>query len=94
MNLFVRTLIYGLAALCLVLLTAGVVALAGLRSAGVITPEKIRDLLITPEERGYIAQMNKMRRGSEQEPPASGPSGPRSLHRERTKRGRPPSVVR
>lgn len=57
MNTFVRTLVYGLAALCLMLLVAGVVVLAGLRHNGVITPEKIRDLLISPEERAYIAEM-------------------------------------
>lgn len=57
MNSFTRTIVYGLAGLCIVLLVGGVVTLAGLRKAGVITPEKIRDILITPEERAYIAEM-------------------------------------
>ncbi len=57
MNPFVRTMVYGLAALCVVLLTAGVTALFFLKKAQVITPEKIRDVLISPEERSYIAQM-------------------------------------
>lgn len=57
MNPFVRTLVYGLAALCVVILAAGITALVSLKQAGVITPERIRDYLLTTEERSYIAQM-------------------------------------
>lgn len=57
MNPFVRVLVYGLAALCVIMLAAGITAMVQLKKAGVITPEKIRDVLITPEERSYIAQM-------------------------------------
>lgn len=57
MNPLIKTLVYGLAGLCIIILVAGLTALAGLRKAGVITPDKIRDMLITPEERTYIAQM-------------------------------------
>ncbi len=67
MNQFVRYLIYGLAALCLVMLAAGVTALIGLKKAGVITPEKIRDVLLSPEELNYIAQM----RARPPEPPTA-----------------------
>jgi flagellar motility protein MotE (MotC chaperone) len=57
MNSFVRVLVYGLAALCVIMLAAGITAMVQLKKAGVITPEKIRDVLISPEERSYIAQM-------------------------------------
>lgn len=57
MNAFIRTLIYGLAALCVVIIAAGITALIGLKSAGVLTPVKIRDILLSPEERNYISQM-------------------------------------
>jgi flagellar motility protein MotE (MotC chaperone) len=58
-NPFVRTMVYGLAGLCILMLAAGVTALVRLKHAGVITPERIRDYLITPEERSYIAQMKE-----------------------------------
>ena len=57
MNAFIRTLVYGLAALCVVIIAAGITALIGLKSAGVLTPVKIRDILLSPEERNYISQM-------------------------------------
>ncbi len=57
MNPFVRTMVYGLAALCVVLITASVTALVALKGAGVISPERIRDVLLSPEERSYISQM-------------------------------------
>lgn len=57
MNAFIRTLVYGLAALCVVMIAAGITALIGLKSAGVLTPVKIRDILLSPEERNYISQM-------------------------------------
>ncbi len=57
MNPFVRTMVYGLAALCVVLLTAGVTALVVLKSAGVVSPERIRDYLLSPEEKHYISAM-------------------------------------
>jgi len=57
MNPFVRTMVYGLAALCVVLITASVTALVALKGAGVISPERIRDFLLSPEERSYISQM-------------------------------------
>lgn len=57
MNAFIRTLVYGLAALCVVMIAAGITALIGLKSAGVLTPVKIRDILLSPEERDYISQM-------------------------------------
>ncbi|HAT09141.1 MAG TPA: hypothetical protein DCS97_00755 [Planctomycetes bacterium] len=57
MNPFLRTLIYGLAGLCVVILAAGITALVMLKNAGVVTPERIRDYLLSPEERGYISAM-------------------------------------
>lgn len=57
MNPFAKTVLYGLAGLCILLLVAGITAVAGLRKAGVITPEKVRDFLLSPEERDYIAKM-------------------------------------
>jgi hypothetical protein len=57
MNAFIRTLVYGLAALCVVMIAAGITALIGLKNAGVLTPVKIRDILLSPEERNYISQM-------------------------------------
>lgn len=66
MNPFVRVLVFGLAGLCVIFLAAGVVAVVQLRKAGVITPERIRDYLISPEERSYIAQM----KARPPEPPA------------------------
>ena len=57
MNPFLRTLIYGLAGLCVVILVASVTALVMLKNAGVVTPERIRDYLLSPEERGYISAM-------------------------------------
>jgi flagellar motility protein MotE (MotC chaperone) len=57
MNPFLRTLIYGLAGLCVVILVAVLTALVSLKNAGVITPVKIRDYLLSTEERDYIAQM-------------------------------------
>jgi flagellar motility protein MotE (MotC chaperone) len=59
MNAFIKTLIYGLAGLCVVILVGAITALAGLRGAGVLTPERIRDFLLSPEERGYIAEMKQ-----------------------------------
>lgn len=67
MNAFIRTLVYGLAALCVVLLAAGVTVLAGLRKAEVITPERIRDFLLTPEEQAQLLHM----RQRPAEPPAA-----------------------
>jgi hypothetical protein len=57
MNAFIRTLVYGLAALCVVIIAAGITALIGLKNAGVLTPVKIRDILLSQEERDYISQM-------------------------------------
>lgn len=67
MNSFIRTVIWGLAALCIVILVAVVTALVGLRKSGVVTPERIRDYLLAPDERAYIAQM----RARPPEPPAA-----------------------
>jgi flagellar motility protein MotE (MotC chaperone) len=59
MNGIVKPLIYGLAAFCVVIVVAGVVVLAGLKSAGKITPEKIRDFLLSPEEKSYLVAMRE-----------------------------------
>ncbi|MBN8526379.1 MAG: hypothetical protein J0M02_13680 [Planctomycetes bacterium] len=57
MNSFLRAMVYGLAALCVVMLVAGITAVTMLKKNGVVTPEKIRDVLLSPEERSYISQM-------------------------------------
>ncbi|MCS6970286.1 MAG: hypothetical protein RMM29_04355 [Planctomycetota bacterium] len=77
MNAFLNTVVYGLAALCLLLLSAGITALIALRQAGVITPERIRDYLLSDEEQRYLAAM----RARPPEPPAA--SAPPSVDHER-----------
>ncbi|MEK7411903.1 MAG: hypothetical protein AAB263_01150 [Planctomycetota bacterium] len=57
MNMFIRVLVYGLAALCVLLIVGGVTVLAGLKSRGKISPEIVRDYLLKPEEKAYLVQM-------------------------------------
>lgn len=77
MNAFLTTVVYGLAALCLLLLSAGISALIALRQAGIITPERIRDYLLSEEEQRYLAAM----RERPPEPPVA--AAPPSVAQER-----------
>jgi flagellar motility protein MotE (MotC chaperone) len=56
MNPFVKTVVFGLAGLCVLLLVAGVTIATGLRKSEKF-PERLRDFMISPEERNYISQM-------------------------------------
>jgi flagellar motility protein MotE (MotC chaperone) len=57
MNGFLKYLIIGAAAMFVIAAVATVTALATLKGKGVITPEKVRDFLLSDEERTYIAAM-------------------------------------
>ncbi len=55
---FLRTSAYLLAALCILLVAAGVSTLIGLRSRGDLSPEKLRGLILSPEEQSWLKRMN------------------------------------
>jgi hypothetical protein len=57
MESFVRTAAYLLAGLCLLLIAAGVTALVMLKGKGIVGPEQFRDLVLTKEERAWLAEM-------------------------------------
>ncbi len=59
MNGFIRTLIYGLAAIAVVLLAGGVTMLAVMRGNGTISPEKVRSLVLSPEELAWLEAMKQ-----------------------------------
>lgn len=73
MNSFVRTVAFGLAAMFLVLLTAGVTAGLALRKSGQLDPAALRDLVLTPEERAWLAAKH----GRPDEPAEATPRGER-----------------
>lgn len=53
---FIRTAAYILAALCLLMVAAGVTTLMGLRSRGDLSPEKLRTLVLSPEEQAWLKE--------------------------------------
>lgn len=53
---FIRTAAYLLAALCLLMVAAGVTTLMGLRSRGDLSPEKLRTLVLSPEEQAWLKE--------------------------------------
>lgn len=74
---FLRTASYLLAALCILLITAGITALVGLRTAGDLSPEKLRKFILTEEEQTWLKQMAERppeapARHPEAEPPPGG----------------------
>ncbi len=57
MSGFIRTLVYGLAAIAVVLLAGGVTMLSVMRGNGTISPEKVRSLVLSPEELAWLEAM-------------------------------------
>lgn len=72
MQAFIRTLAFGLAALCLLLLSAGITTLVVLQARGAFAPTALRDWILTPEERSWLTDYHQ--RG--EEPPAAGGRAP------------------
>jgi hypothetical protein len=58
MNGFLRALTAGLAALCVVILTAGITALMSLRGNGTLTAQHLRPLILTEEEKVWLEGMH------------------------------------
>ena len=58
MNGFLRTAAFILAALCILLVSAGIAVLIGLRSSGDLSPEKLRKFVLTDEEQSWLKKMN------------------------------------
>jgi hypothetical protein len=58
MNNFLRALTAGLAALCVILIAAGVTALMTLRSNGTLTAKNLRAHILTDEERTWLESMH------------------------------------
>jgi flagellar motility protein MotE (MotC chaperone) len=58
MSGFIRTLAYGLAALCVVLLVAGVTTLSSLRASGQLNAKALRPLVLTAEEQAWLAHLH------------------------------------
>ncbi len=54
MNSFARTMIYGLAALCVVFIAGVVTSVAVLRSKGVLEPSVLRALVLSKQERDWL----------------------------------------
>jgi hypothetical protein len=54
MNGFVKTILIGLSALCLLLLSCGITALVVLKRGGALSPQVLRNLVLSPEEKGYL----------------------------------------
>ena len=53
---FIRTAAYLLAALCVLMIAAGVTTLMGLRARGDLSPEKLRTLVLSPEEQAWLKE--------------------------------------
>jgi hypothetical protein len=60
MDGFIRTAAYILAALCLILVAGGVSLAAGIRKNGGISPEKLREFVLTEEEKDWLSKMKTM----------------------------------
>jgi flagellar motility protein MotE (MotC chaperone) len=78
MNGFIRTLAYGLAAMCIVLLVAGITAISTLRANGKLNAKALRPLVLTAEERAWLAEMHN-RPSEPAEIPVEPPSNEREL---------------
>jgi hypothetical protein len=77
MNGFLRTAAFILAGLCILLVSAGIATLIGLRSAGDLSPEKLRKFVLTEEEQTWLKKMSSRppeppAHKAESEPPAGG----------------------
>ena len=77
MSGFLRTAAFILAGLCILLVSAGIATLIGLRSAGDLSPEKLRKFVLTEEEQAWLKKMNSRpaeppEHKSEAEPPPGG----------------------
>jgi hypothetical protein len=59
MNGFLRTLVAGLAALCLILVAAGVTVVVRMKSGGAFDPKALRDLVLSDEEKEWLAKMRE-----------------------------------
>ncbi len=59
MNGFVRTISFGLAALCLLMLSCGVTALVVLKRGGALSPQVLRNLVLSPEEKSYLEAVRR-----------------------------------
>lgn len=78
MNGFFRTLAYGLAALCIVLLVGGLTALASLRANGKLNAQALRPLVLSAEEIAWLETMRN-RPAEPAEIPAAAPSNEQEL---------------
>jgi hypothetical protein len=59
MNGFVRTISYGLSALCLLMLACGITALVVLKRGGALSPQVLRNLVLSPEEKSYLDEARR-----------------------------------
>ncbi len=78
MNGFFRTLAYGLAALCVVLLVGGLTALSSLRANGKLSAQALRPLVLSAEEQAWLEIM-RTRPPEAAEIPAAPPSNEQEL---------------
>lgn len=78
MNGFIRTLTYGLAAMCIVLLVAGITAISTLRANGKLSAKALRPLVLTAEEQAWLAEMHN-RPAEPAEVPVAPPSNEQEL---------------
>ena len=69
MNAFIKTIAYGLAALCLVLLAAGLTALALAKQRGQLDPVALRQMVLNDEERAWLATMHTRHAEPAEAPP-------------------------
>ena len=58
MNGFIRTLVYGLAAMGIVLLVGGLTALSSLRTNGKLSAKSLRPLVLSTEEQAWLETMH------------------------------------
>lgn len=77
MSGFLRTAAFILAGLCILLVSAGIATLIGLRSSGDLSPEKLRKFVLTEEEQAWLKKMSSRpaeppEHKSEIEPPPGG----------------------
>ncbi len=80
MNGFIKTMAFGLAALCLLLLAAGVTTLMMLKSNGSLSPKALRDLVLSQEEKEFLEARRHRPAEAPDVPPKSG--GPQAISEE------------
>ena len=78
MNGFFRTLVYGLAALGIVLLVGGLTALSSLRTNGKLSAKSLRPLVLSTEEQAWLETMHQ-RSPEPAEVPATAASNEKEL---------------